>query len=296
VRREKDVFWRLIYHAPGGEEEWFYVYLHIEHQSQPKWWMALDTTTYRLLAWQDLARSGALGPKEKLPPILTLVFYEGSTAWRAPSSLLDLVEELPGVPEALDLWSYRLIDAQRFPFEEKISPESPLWGLFRLEQLGDLGDLSETARQLATVVGPKDQELAEAFLALINRVVLPKIRPEDAEDWEILELEELPSMIEERIERATERLKMEARAAGLAEGRAEGEAQGEARGRRKGRYEEARRLFLELFEAKFEEPAPPAVRKRVKAAKRKELETWSKRLLKASAPADIFDVRTISQL
>ncbi len=42
---------------------------------------------------------------------------------------------LEGVPEGLDFWSYKLIDAQRLDLEELVGADSPLLGLFRLEQL-----------------------------------------------------------------------------------------------------------------------------------------------------------------
>jgi len=99
-------------------------------------------------------------------------------------------------------------------------------------------------------------------------------------------------MIEERIERITRGWEMKGwekgREEGRTQGRAEGREEGREEGRTEGRYEEARRLFLELFEAKFEEPAPKEIRTRIKSATRKDLETWSKRLLKAKTPADIF--------
>ena len=133
MRREQDVLWRLAYRAPEeDEDEWFYVYLHLEHVSRPKRLMALDTTTYKLLVLQELSRrKGLTGSrrKRKLPPIFSIVLYTGEKSWAMPSSLLELLKPLPGAPEGLDLWSYRCIDLQRFPLEERVGSDSP-WACF----------------------------------------------------------------------------------------------------------------------------------------------------------------------
>ncbi|HEX9733551.1 MAG TPA: Rpn family recombination-promoting nuclease/putative transposase [Thermoanaerobaculia bacterium] len=163
LRREQDVLWRLRCHPSDDpkEEDWFYVYLHVEHRSTPRKRMALDTTVYKLLALQDLARRGKLTRRGKLPSIFTLVFYTGEAGWHAPTTLLDLVEEVPGVPEGVDLWSYVLVDAQRQPLEELLGSDSPLVALFRLERLRDPGELSEVALELERILAEKPEDVFE---------------------------------------------------------------------------------------------------------------------------------------
>ncbi len=63
-----------------------------------------------------------------------------------------------------------MVDAQR---QLLAGLEDPLRGLFRLEQLGRIEDLGETARELAADLGPEDERLAAAFVELINHVLLP---------------------------------------------------------------------------------------------------------------------------
>ena len=142
ARREQDVLWRLKYLPQGKsenasgdvsqpknylagedveylnlEDEYFYVYLHLEHQSRPRVRMALDMATYKLLALQDLTRNDfRLG--DELPTIFQVVFYNGEAAWNVPTSLLEMLRTLEGAPEGLDFWSYKLIDAQRLDLEE----------------------------------------------------------------------------------------------------------------------------------------------------------------------------------
>ena len=180
VRREQDVLWRLRYRptSDGAGEEWFYIYLHLEHQSKPRPRMALDTAAYRMLAWQDLARRDGLTDQGKLPPIFSVVFYNGEGRWRAATSLKDLVEEIPDAPPGTDLWSYVLIDAQRLPLEELLGADSPLVGLFHLERLERPEELSNVAAELDRLLNrPEDQGLAEAFVTLINEAILCKLSP-----------------------------------------------------------------------------------------------------------------------
>ena len=171
VRREQDVLWRLRYNAPEeDEDEWFYVYVHLEHMSRPRRLMALDTTTYKLLALKELSRSKQLPRSKKLPSIFSAVLYTGEKKWRAKTSLLELVKEVAGAPEGLSLWSFKFIDLHRYPIEEWAELESPLKSLFLLERLQDVGDLPELALELKAALPPEDQDLADAFVELINEV------------------------------------------------------------------------------------------------------------------------------
>ncbi len=301
VRREQDVLWRLRYLPEGKgekrgrepasrpriyvddgeieyldrEDEYFYVYLHIEHQSRPRARMALDMVTYKLLAIQDLAREDFhIG--DKLPTIFSVVFYSGEAAWNVATSLLEMLQNLQGAPEGLDFWSYKLIDAQRLDLETLVGADSPLLGLFRLEQLGDVEDLGLVASELQATLGPGDDELAEAFVTFINEAVLPKLTPEGTPRLRIEGLQEMPTMITQRIERITQ--------GWLLEGKKEGMKEGEQIGVRKGELAMLRRLL----ERKFGELTPEAVG-RLERADVDLLLEWSDRVLTAAKLEDIFE-------
>ncbi len=224
-----------------------------------------------LLAFQDLARRKALTRSRKLPPILSVVFYTGEQRWRAPTSLLDLVETLPDAPEDLDLWSYRLIDAQRYPLAKLVRAESPLSGLFQLEQLGDAGELSGIGRELRAVLA-EDEELAKAFVELINESILPRLTPPGGQRLRITALEELPTMLEQRIEKITQRWEMRGWEKGRAEGRLAGEAE----------------ILVLLVEKKLG-PLPDWARTRIAAADAEQLLVWAERVLTAGTLEEIFD-------
>jgi hypothetical protein len=255
--------------------------------------MALDTTVYKLLALQDLARRGELTRRGKLPSIFTLVFYTGEAGWHAPTSLLDLVEEVPGAPEGVDLWSYVLVDAQRQPLEELLGSDSPLVALFRLERLKDPEELPAVALELDRILNrPDDQGLVEAFVALINEAVLRKLSPADGERVRITGLKEVQTVLAQRMERIAKSWETQGWEKGWEKGREKGRKEGQKAGLQKGlqegRKQEAARLFERLFEAKFGD-VPAWVHERAAAASKTKLEKWAKRLLVAEEPEAVFE-------
>ena len=300
VRREQDVLWRVRYSPrgrsleasgepirrpwnyldpedveyPDSEGEYFYIYLHLEHQSRPRVRMALDMSTYKLLALQDLTRNDfRLG--DKLPTIFQVVFYNGEVAWNVPTSLLEMLQTIEGAPEGLDFWSYKLIDAQRLDLEELVGADSPLLGLLRLEQLGNLGDLEQVSTDLQATLKPEDEALEEAFVTFINEVILPKLTADGERQLRIEALQEVSTMVTQRIERITQ--------GWLLEGKEEGKKEGEEIGIRKGQLAMLRRQL----ERRFGNLPPDAVERLEKADVDLLLE-WSDRVLTATKLDEIF--------
>ena len=296
VRREQDVLWRIRYlpdgkpenndeHPPSrpriylddeeieylvDEDEYFYVYLHIEHQSRPRIRMALDMVTYKLLALQDLTR-GEFQLGDKLPGFFSMVFYNGEAAWNASTSLLEMLPTIKGAPEGLDFWSYKLIDVQRLDLEELVEADSPLSGLFRLAQLGDVGDLKQVAAELQATLGPEDEELTVAFVTFINEAVLPKLTPKGERRLRIEDLQEVPTMVTQRIERITQGWLLE------------GKREGEQIGIRKGQLAMLRRQLEHRF--------GQLPREAIECLERADVDLlleWSDRVLTAAKLDDIF--------
>ncbi len=297
VRREQDVLWRLKYlpkgksEIPGGElptrpriylsevdieylepeDEFFYVYLHLEHQSHPRPRMALDMVTYKLLTAQDLTRND-FRAGDKLPLILQVVFYNGEVAWNVPTSLLEMIRSVRGAPDGLDFWSYKLIDAQRMNLEELVGADSPLLGLFRLEQLGNIGDLEPVAAELQATLRPGDEALEDAFVTFINEAILPKLTPEGKRQLRIEGLQEVPTMVTQRIERITQGWFLE------------GKKEGELIGIRKGELA----VLHRQLERRFGELQPEAV-ERLERADVDQLLEWSDRVLTAAKLDEVFE-------
>lgn len=92
--------------ASGDPPAWLYVLL--EHQSQPDRWMPFRLLKYCCRIWD---RDRRMHPRERgLRPIIPLVFYQGRGRWRHATELAELfavsVREWPWVPR----FSHLLID------------------------------------------------------------------------------------------------------------------------------------------------------------------------------------------
>jgi len=125
-QRRGDIIWRLPTHASGE----IYLYLMFEFQSTVHWWMSVRAQVYQGLLFQQIVAEKRLERDSKLPPVLTLVLYNGAEAWTAPTG----VSELIGLPEDSPLWPRQFGRAgpQRAtpplpPLPPRRSPRHPRW-------------------------------------------------------------------------------------------------------------------------------------------------------------------------
>ena len=292
ARREKDLLWRLRIRSdrPGSKGgDWFYVFIHLEFQSEPDLFMALRMVTYKALFYEDLVRQGALTERGLLPPVLSLVLYNGSKPWRAARSLEQLVEPLPGYegmaqPEGFSLLDYRLIEERAYSVSELDRDPDPVSTLFRLEKSRDLEELRAGVQQLLRIIpGVEDERLREAFATWLTTVLIPVKEP-GTEIPEIRDLTEVDSMLQQSV--------LEWRDGwfedGWKKGRQEGWQKGRQTGRQEGQREGEALLLLRLVEKKFGLLSAER-RSRIESASARQLVEWSERLLTAENPGQIFD-------
>lgn len=271
TRREGDIIWRV----PTLEGAGIYLHLLLEFQSSIDWWMAVRAQIYQGLLWQQIIRSSKLKAGDRLPPVLSLVLYNGNRPWTAPTGTDALVALSPGSP----LWPwqpqirYHILDMGRFPGEELARRDTLTALLFRLEQKQDLAELTAL---VDAVIGwfrhhPDYAELRHLFAHLVGQSLshtgLPGPLPDD--------LQEMKTML------AT--LGQEWQRQWKAEGLAEGQAQGIAAGIAKGRAE----LLMKQLRRRFG-PVPAEIEARLNAASPDQLDAWGEALLDADSFASLF--------
>jgi hypothetical protein len=88
--RSDDVVWRVRW-----GKNWIYIYLLMEFQSTVEPYMAVRIQTYIGLLYQDLIRSRQLSADGRLPPVLSIVLYNGAARWTAPDELGALIQTGP---------------------------------------------------------------------------------------------------------------------------------------------------------------------------------------------------------
>ena len=111
---------------------------------------------------------------------------------------------------------------------------------------------------------PEEVELRDAFVTFINEAVLPKLTPPNEEPPRIREIEEVPTMVAQRIEKITQGWVLQ--------------------GRQEGRLA----LLQRQLELKFGRLSP-AVTDRLRQADMDHLESWGDRVLSAQTLDEIFD-------
>ena len=127
--REDDIIWKLRW-----GDQWLYIYLLIEFQSTNDHFMAVRMMGYLALMYQDLIRTEQLTTKDKLPPVLPIVLYNGERRWKAPLHLDPLIHPAPGElkhyrPEV----RYLLLDEGCYDRNELSHLNNLVAALFQLE-------------------------------------------------------------------------------------------------------------------------------------------------------------------
>jgi len=285
--RESDVVWRLRW----GRDRWIYVYLLIEFQSTVDPFMALRVLVYVGLLYQRLIQERQLPESGRLPPVLPLVLYNGNAPWGAALEVSELIEEIPG-----GLERYRpqlrhcLLDESRIADSELESLRNLVAALFRLEKGHSPGDLQRVLAAVGDWLNePELVELKRSFVAWLLRVLLPARVP-GLKLPEMEDLQEVRSMLAERVLDWTEQWKQEGLEEGRKEGRQEGRQEGLQEGRQEGRQqglESVRQVLLEDLGRRFG-PLPEAVRRRVGGIESfEDLTRLSLRIGAASSLADL---------
>jgi hypothetical protein len=200
---------------------------------------------------QDLLKSREIPRREKLPPVLAVVLYNGLRRWPEPGE------------------GYRLIDIRRDPLPAEEGNLVVL--LCQLERGQTAEALTEPVEKLARLLaGPEVADLRRAFLTFLKYSLLPARFP-TAPIPAILDLEEVKPMLRETVKGWTREWLEEGKKEGLKEGRREGEV----------------RLLVRQLELKFG-PLSPRDRERIDATDSDRLLDWGERILTARSLDEVF--------
>jgi predicted transposase YdaD len=89
----------LLFQVPTTERKAAFVYVLIEHKSEPYHWVMLQLYRYLGQVWRSLVEQ-APGSR-RLPAVIPLVVYHGKRSWRVPLYFQNLLELHSGVDAAL---------------------------------------------------------------------------------------------------------------------------------------------------------------------------------------------------
>lgn len=266
--RETDMLWKVQWQ--GGP---IYIFVLLEFQSKVDRFMAVRGMTYHGLLLEYLIKERAFTPSGKLPPVFILVLYNGSAPWGAALDVADLIEPLPGGLEGYRPHvGYVLLDAARIPETDLEPAHNVAVALFRLEQSRDVDRFRQEILRL--LANPEvEEEVRVSVHTWLTQVLMPSRFPE-IPLTEARSLEEVPTMLAERVKEWTRGW----------------EEEGFQKGRQEGRQEGVRAFQDFLLSGVLERfgQVPEALRRQVEVTQNlEELKRLGKRLLAAGSLADL---------
>jgi len=278
-KRESDVVWRVRRRdeGEGQEGEWLYLYLLLEFQSQPDPWMALRMWVYVGLLYQHLAREKSYRGK-RLPPVFPLVLYNGIEPWQGVQELAELIQPAPGdLGRYQPRMRYLLLDEGALGDVYDPASQGNLAAiLVYLENSRIPEELRSGVRLLIRWLhAPEQAELRSAFNEWLRQVLLPgKLQGIEIPN-NLNRLEEVDSMLAERVKSWTEEWERRGMEKGIEKGMEKGLVTG-------------RSEFLKRQMTRKYGPLTEAQQQRVDAADAEQLLLWGERILFADTPEAMF--------
>ncbi|OAD23284.1 transposase, partial [Candidatus Thiomargarita nelsonii] len=194
IERHDDIIWRVRFQSG----KWLYVYLLLEFQSSIDNFMAVRIMVYIGLLYQYLIDTEELTAKDKLPPVLPLVIYNGSQRWKAAQDISELVAQVPGGLEKYrPHLRYFLIDEGKYKNLDTLPLQNLVTAIIRLENTRTLENEQAVAEAIGNVLnvlmdllnGSEFVQLRRDIVTWLLRVLLPKNVP-NVEIPEVVELQE----------------------------------------------------------------------------------------------------------
>jgi hypothetical protein len=233
-------------------------------------YMALRMMVYQGLLYQDLIKRGEVLADGRLPPILPIVLYNGSSRWTAAKDVGELIPPVPGlVAQFKPALKYLLIDENAYSETELASLKNLVAAVFRIEH-------PATPETISILLGLLNEwlidrpDLRRMFAIWIRatlmrkteyRIVLP----------ELDDLQELKVMLSERLEEWALGYKAE----GLQQGMQQGMQQGEA-------------LALQKLLTKRFGVIPVVISGLISSAPPEQIEVWLDQVLDARSLDELF--------
>lgn len=246
------------------------IYALLEHKSAVDATTPLQILKYMVNIWQREIEGG--GARNRLPPIIPLVFYHGPGRWTVPRSVVEMVDAPEELAPLLRDFAYVLHDLGEIePVRLSRAPEV-LAGLLALRVV----HFDEIPPDLLDLIvgGPV---AGSEFERHILRYIVERMN---------LTLAHLEASLRRTKPDRWEALMGTVAEAWLEQGRAEGIEKGLADGRAEGRAE----LLLRQIELRFGH-APETVRDRIRTASLAELEAWGEAILVAASLDEVLTAR-----
>ena len=259
------------------------IYVLLEHKSGVDAATPLQVLKYMVNIWQREIEGGAA--RDRLPPIIPLVFFHGRGRWTAARSVVEMIDAPEELAPLLRDFAYVLRDLGEIePLRLSAEPEVRA-GLLALrvvhfeEVPGALLDLIVGGPVAGSAYERHIIRYVVEGMNLTPALLEASLRRTKPDRWEAL----MGTVAEAWIEQG--------RAEGIEKGLAEGIEKGRSEGREEGRAEGRAGIVLRLLEMRFG-VLPAAASDRVRGASAAELEAWAEAVLTAASLDEVLAAGT----
>lgn len=176
---ESDTVKRIRLKDPNGEEKEIYAVSLIEHKSDVDYDVAMQLLHYISNIWRDYARNRRYQTERgdwvdtnktkgfRYPPILPIVYYEGSDRWTAGTRLRDRVLTVEGLEEYIPDFAYHLVGIRDYDNRvllEKADEMSLIMLLNKIQTAEDLhGIFDVPTQEINHIVGNSPEHVLDVI-------------------------------------------------------------------------------------------------------------------------------------
>ena len=268
----EDVVWSVEITWEGITQRVF-LYILLEFQSSVDRTMPIRLMHYVACFYSDLLKQKTIFPSQGLPPVFPVVLYNGSKPWTAPLDIYAMVQpEPPGFLQAYQPHlRYYLIDEGRYTDEELGLRQTPLSGIFGVENAGESWEMLQNAvdRVVAILKADPDKQRTDKIITRWLKRHLAWLGSE-VNLAQLDSLMEDKDMLAENLENLVKKERLEGEQYGLQKGRQEG--------RQEGRLTEARDVLRTQLGLKFGD-VPGWVEAQLIHADHDQLQQWMREVL-----------------
>lgn len=246
--RIEDVVWSVALKADADQPATtIYLHLLLEFQSTVDTSMPLRMLHYVASFYHQLIKQDKINlARDKLPPVMPIVLYNGEPRWRPPDNMRALIDTVPGfLTRFQPQLYYYLIDEHRLSDDELDAQAQPLSGLFAVEKAADTEHLLKAIDRLVSKArSHPDRERIDRVLVEWMKHYLHR-HDFDLKVTDIAHLEDVPIMLDLNKERQEWKQQgiQQGIQQGMQQGRLEGMQQGRLEGIQQGQRETARNLL-----------------------------------------------------
>ncbi|WP_404417520.1 Rpn family recombination-promoting nuclease/putative transposase [Marinospirillum sp.] len=225
--KHEDLVWSVEVTWQGSTQR-VYLYLLMEFQSSIDTTMPIRLMHYVSCFYSQLIKSKSTSTRKGLPPVFSLVLYNGLQRWKVPDNISGMIHPQPPLflKDYQPALRYYLIDEGAYTDEELAAKSSSVSGIFAIEKASSSRERMQQAVDRMVQIIRKDPNKERIDQVITRWLKRHFYRLGDRQNWDrIHSLIEDHAMIAENIQTWAQKERME----GLQEGYQQAKVEAEQR-------------------------------------------------------------------